>query len=102
MEEAAPEVADVIHRECAWLAKNARNNRMPPPENLFDPSAIEEYRRTATIQRNHAGRIQVAVLIYGYAAEAADTELARGARAMAHGWRSVANFIGELRPRLTI
>jgi hypothetical protein len=95
LEDTTPHLAEIIHRECLWLAENAVNNEMPPPEELFDSGAIDEFRHNTTIQRNHAGRVEAAVLVYAYAAEAVDAELAAGTRGSARGWGSIANFIGD-------
>ncbi len=46
-------------------------------------------------QKAHVGRVQLAVLIYAYAIEADDPDLAAGVRRSARGWGSVANFVGD-------
>jgi hypothetical protein len=93
--EAQALLARVARNECAWLAANAVNNRMPPPRALLDPAAIEAFRRTTTLQRNRAGRVAAAVLLYAYALEGVDAERAAGARGAVRGWGSVANFLGD-------
>jgi len=94
-ERVLPVMAGIIRDECHWLAENAINNRMPPPENLFSPAKIQEFRRTTTTQRNRAGRVTTALLIYAYSLEAGDPEFARGLRGAVRGWGSIANFIGD-------
>ncbi|UCF36231.1 MAG: hypothetical protein JSU96_15610 [Acidobacteriota bacterium] len=94
-EEVFPPLARMIRDECRWLAEHAINNRMPPPENLFNGAKIEEFRRTTTLQRNRAGRIQTALIIYAYSLEAGYPDLARNARSGARAWGSIANFLGD-------
>lgn len=85
----------IARNECAWLAANAVNNRMPPAGMLLDPAAMETFRRTTTLQRNRAGRVMVTVLLLAYALEGVDAERAAGARGAVRGWGSVANFLGD-------
>ena len=47
------------------------------------------------VQKAHVGRIQLAVLVYAFAVEGDNPELAAGVRRSARGWGSVANFIGD-------
>ena len=69
--------ADIIQREAKWLAENAVNNRMPPPQSLFEPNTLREYRQQTTEQKKHAGRIQPAFVLHGYALEEANWDVAR-------------------------
>ena len=46
-------------------------------------------------QKAHVGRILVAVLVYAFAVEDDDPELAAGVRRSARGWGAVANFVGD-------
>ncbi|MCP5115226.1 MAG: hypothetical protein GY953_30710, partial [bacterium] len=94
-EDVLPVTAEMIRDECHWLAENAINNRMPSPENLFNPQKIEEFRWTTTAQRNRAGRIATGLLIYAYSLEAEDPDSARSLRGTVRGWGSIANFIGD-------
>jgi len=93
--EVLPVVAPIIRDECEWLAGNAINNRFPPPENLFEPEKVAEFRRVTTTQRNRAGRIGAALLIYAYSLEAEDPDLARDLRSSVRAWGSMANFLGD-------
>jgi hypothetical protein len=94
-EEVIPLVTWIIRQESRWLAEHTVNNRMPPPENLFHPKAIGEFRRITTIQRNHAGRITTAILVWAFALEESDPETARLLRRTSRGWGSMANFLGD-------
>ncbi len=93
--EAAAVVAGTIHTEAAWLARHAVNNTMPPFPDRFEPAAIQAHRRTMSIQRTHAGRIEVAVLLYAYALENSRPEVARRVRQSARQWGIISNFIGD-------
>ncbi len=95
LEETSPVVAELVERNGLWLAKHAENNSMPPPAKLFSQEARAERGLRMLEQRKHAGRIQVAVLLYAYAAEGVDQDSAAGGRRAARGWGSVANFIGD-------
>lgn len=95
VEEVTPLVADVVLAETKWLADNAVNNRMPPPETLFRGETVAELRQRTREQKAHAGRIQTAILVYGYAIEAVDPDVAREVRRSVRGWGSIANFIGD-------
>jgi hypothetical protein len=56
---------------------------------------MAEFRRVTTTQRNRAGRIETALLIYSYSLEAGDVGLARRVQSSARGWGSIANFLGD-------
>ena len=94
-EEVLPALAPIIRDETHWLAENAVNNRFPDPEKLFDSEAMVEFRRITTTQRNHAGRVQTALLIYGYSVEAENPSFAREVHSAVRGWGSIANFLGD-------
>jgi hypothetical protein len=90
-----PLVVEIIQQEAAWLVENAVPNLFPPPTMLFNVAEIRSRRETMAIQKAHVGRIQLAVLLYAYAIEGDEPELAAGVRRAARGWGSVANFIGD-------
>lgn len=90
-----PLLVDVIRREIEWLVENAVPNLFPPATMLFNVSEIRAHRQRMARQKAHVGRVQLAVLIYAYAIEADDPDLAAGVRRSARGWGSVANFVGD-------
>lgn len=87
--------AQVIHEECQWLAQNTIPNHMPDPKNLFQQHLIEEFRSATTRQRNHAGRISVALLVMAHSLESTAPDSARTVRGTARGWGGMANFLGD-------
>jgi hypothetical protein len=90
-------VADVIREETEWLAREAVPNVFPddPFRMLLHSEAMAPWRTRLEAQKAHAGRIQLAVLLYAYAIEDEDPDIAAGVRRSAGGWGSVANFIGD-------
>lgn len=88
-------LVDVIEREAGWLLENAVPNLFPPATMLFNVAEIRAHRERMAVQKAHVGRIQLAVLVYAFAVEEANPELAAGVRRSARGWGSVANFIGD-------
>jgi hypothetical protein len=92
----APMLAEILEDEALWLADNAVPNTFPDVVTLFvSEDALPNRRRVMAEQKAHAGRAQLAVLIYAAAVESADADIAAGVRASARGWGSVANFIGD-------
>jgi hypothetical protein len=91
----APLVAAILRSEAAWLAANARNNVFAPLEVLQEPAALAGWRRTLREQRTHAGRLEIATLVYAYALEAAAPDVAHRFRGAARGFGSIANFLGD-------
>jgi len=90
-------VADVIRAETEWLAREAVPNVFPddPFRLLLHPEAMAAWRTRLETQKTHAGRIQLAVLLYAYVIEEEHPDVAAGVRRSAGGWGSVANFIGD-------
>jgi hypothetical protein len=88
-------LVDLIEQETGWLLQNAVPNLFPPATMLFNVAEIRAHRERMAVQKAHVGRIQLAVLVYAFAVEEANPELAAGVRRSARGWGSVANFIGD-------
>jgi len=88
-------LVDVIEQETGWLLENAVPNLFPPATMLFNVAEIRAHRQRMAVQKAHVGRIQLAVLVYAFAVEGDNPELAAGVRRSARGWGSVANFIGD-------
>jgi hypothetical protein len=80
----------------AWLSEHAANNTMDPvPEVLFSKAGIAARRARLREQRFHAGQIELAILLYAYAAEPISPKLARGERMEVRGWASLATFLSD-------
>jgi hypothetical protein len=90
-----PMLVDVIDREVDWLLTHARPNLFPPLTTLFNVVEIRDHRAMLAEQKAHIGRIQLAVLLYAFAVEEDEPDLAAGVRRSARGWGSVANFLGD-------
>ena len=90
-----PLLVDVVQQEIAWLVENAVPNLFPPPTMLFNVAEIRAHRERMARQKAHVGRIQLVVLLYAFAVEGDEPELAAGVRRSARGWGGVANFIGD-------
>jgi hypothetical protein len=88
-------VVDIVEREIGWLVDNAVPNLFPPATMLFNVAEIRAHRARMSLQKAHVGRIQLAVLLYAFAVEEDNPDLAAGVRRSARGWGSVANFIGD-------
>lgn len=85
----------VVEAEVEWLVRNAVPNLFPPPAMLFDVIEMRERRARMAAQKIPAGRIELAVVLYAYAIEDEQPDVAAGVRGAARGWGSVANFIGD-------
>jgi hypothetical protein len=62
---------------------------------LFSADAVKARPRTMDQQRFHAGRMEVACLIYSYAIEAQAPDGAHGVRDEARAFGSIASFISD-------
>jgi len=94
-QEAALLTATILRDEGSWLAEKAVNNRMPLLQTIYTDPRFSAYRRTIAEQKAHAGRIQLAYLVYAHAMQRGNPPLAAAVRRGARGWGSIANFIGD-------
>jgi hypothetical protein len=83
--EAAVAASSTISAEADWLGHNAIDNALSVADllRISSMAAREEFLRMLALQRMHAGRIQLACLIYGWALEQADPADARAMRQIA-------------------
>jgi len=94
----APLVRTIMADNSQWLADHSINNKMPPASaivKLFSPNALEARQGTMDVQRFHAGRMEIACLIYSYAIEAQQPDEAHRLRNEARGFGSIAGFISD-------
>jgi hypothetical protein len=90
-----PLVAEVLHDEALWLAGHAVNNKMPPLPAILSREGLADFRARLVLQKIHAGRMNLAVLVYAYAMEPSHPDIAEGARNNSSGFGSLANFLGD-------
>ncbi|MCU0247722.1 MAG: hypothetical protein MUC42_14200, partial [Bryobacter sp.] len=95
LEAAAREFARVGAVEAEWLARFAKNNRMPGVAELLSVEAIAKSRARSREQRTRAGRIKAAALVYAYALEKDHRDRAERARSLAGGFGEMANLLGD-------
>jgi hypothetical protein len=76
--------------ESRWLAAHAVNNRMAPAG-----VTLQDWLGRMRTQRAHAGRLQVATILYAYATEPSNPRWAADLRGSARGFGSLANFLGD-------
>jgi hypothetical protein len=94
----APLASKILADNARWLAANAINNKMPPPNRLIKlltPAALEAHRRTMDEQRFHAGRMEIACVVYAYSLEATQPQNAHLVRNVARGFGSLASFLSD-------
>ena len=92
--QAAEVVAPLASENAAWLAANARNNRLVP-KLLVSRAALAEHRARMLEQRTRAGRVALLNIIYARALEPTQPQLARGSRDGFTGWGVLAGFLGD-------
>ncbi|HEY6395728.1 MAG TPA: hypothetical protein VIX12_09950 [Candidatus Binataceae bacterium] len=88
----------MMRENAAWLGEHAVNNKMPPIGELVrmaTPQALETHRALMAQQRFHAGRMELACLLYAYSMESKSPDTARGVRNAAMGFGSIASFLSD-------
>ena len=91
-------VTAMLSENGRWLSANAINNKMPPIPKLIrmhTPEALQAHQRTMDAQRFHAARMELATLVYAYALEQSNPELAHRWRNAARGFGSLASFLSD-------
>ena len=91
-------VVQILCDNAEWLGNNAVNNTMPPPGELIKhigPEALKARRRLMDVQRFHAGRMEMACLIYAYALEPAAPRIAKAMRNRAWGFAEIGSFLSD-------
>lgn len=89
--------ARIIWRESAWLSRNAINNSITLADWRLTSSqrAMSHFRIMLAIQRVHAGRIEMALLIYASALESGYPDDAFAMRRFARAAGVIASFISD-------
>jgi len=92
--DAAQVVAPLASDNAAWLAANARNNRLDP-KLLLSRAALAAHRANMIEQRKRAGRIALLAIVYARALEPTQPQMARASRDRFTGWGALAGFLGD-------
>jgi len=95
--EAAPFVSATITAEAQWLGRNAINNAISYADfpQLLSPFGRVKFRRALAIQRAHAGRVELACLVYAWALEPGDPQDARAMRQIALKVGVIASYLSD-------
>lgn len=95
VDEVARWLAEQAAADAEWLAANAENNTAAPLEVVRQAARLVTWRASRREQRTHAGRLELAMLLYALAHEGHAPEQAKGIRGAARGWGSLAAFLGD-------
>jgi hypothetical protein len=89
--------SSTIATEAAWLGRNAINNELSLHDfpGLLSASAREQFRRWLLLQREHAGRIELACLLYAWTLEADDAADAQTMRQIALKMGVIASYLSD-------
>ena len=93
-----PDMAKILADNAEWLGENAVNNKMPAAtelRHLLRKSALVARRIKMDEQRFHAGRMEIACLVYAYAMERNSPESAQKLRNAARGFGAMASFLSD-------
>ena len=98
------EIEPIFAREVAvnaqWLADNAIDNQFLDVKLLEFPrltseAELRERHEKVDLQREHAGRMEAATLLYAYALESSRPQIAKALRAAALGFGNIASFLSD-------
>jgi hypothetical protein len=93
-----PTVLQILEENADWLGDHASNNQMPAPAVLLKnigAAALQARRRRMDVQRFHAGRMEMACLVYAYALEPTSPGSARSFRNQAWGFAEIGSFLSD-------
>jgi hypothetical protein len=95
--EAATFASATITAEAQWLGRNAINNALSYADflRMLPASGREQFRRALAIQRAHAGRVELACVIYAWALEPGDPLQARAMRQIALKIGVIASYMSD-------
>ncbi len=91
----------IVSRDAEWLSQCAIDNGTPPFSDLMSlmtAGGRAAYRHRLAAQRFHAGRMEVAALIYAYALEPAQPAEARRLRQAAMKFGRLASYLSDADP----
>jgi hypothetical protein len=93
-----PMVLQILEENADWLGDHASNNQMAPPAVLLKnigAAALQARRRRMDVQRFHAGRMEMACLVYAYALEPTSPRSAKSFRNRAWGFAEIGSFLSD-------
>jgi len=93
-----PMVLQILEANADWLGDHASNNQLAPPAVLLKnigAAALQARRERMDVQRFHAGRMEMASLVYGYALEPAAPRGAKSFRNRALGFGEMSSFLSD-------
>src|SRR5207245_2721648 len=95
--DAAAAASEIISVEAQWLGRNTINNALSYADlvRASSAAAMGQFRQQLAIQRAHAGRVELACIVYAWALEPDDPQLAYAMRKVALGIGVIASFIGD-------
>jgi hypothetical protein len=95
--EAAALATATIAAEAQWLGRNTINNALSYADflRMLSASGREQFRRALAIQRAHAGRVELACVIYAWALEPGDPQQARAMRQIALKIGVIASYMSD-------
>ena len=95
--EAAALASATITAEAQWLGRDAINNALSYKDllRMLTASGREQFQRVLAIQRGHAGRVELACIVYAWALERDDPQDARAMRQVALKMGVIASYLGD-------
>ena len=97
LEAASAATGQIVAADAAWLSAHAIDNALRSDEwvAMFSPGKLRARRTQLLEQREHAGRIQIALLVYAAALEPSFPPQAAAMRRAARSFGVIASFLGD-------
>jgi hypothetical protein len=97
LDSASVAIGQIVAAEAAWLSSHTVNNSLRAGDWLamLSSAALQTRRAQLVEQRERAGRIQLALIVYGYALEPDFPRQATRIRRAARGFGVIASFLGD-------
>jgi hypothetical protein len=97
LEAASEATGQIVAAEAAWLSAHAIDNALPGGEwiAMFSPGTLRAQRTQLLEQRERAGRIQLALLLYAAALEPSFPPQAAAMRRAVRSFGVIASFLGD-------
>lgn len=97
LDAAAAVAGAIVTRQAEWLSTHVVNNSFDASgwRTMLSQTALERWRMRMARQRERAGRIELALVVYAYALEPTEPSLAARMRRAARGFGVIASFLGD-------